>query len=72
MALTPKDCRFVVVMLVVEVGLHNDVQEREHAARRPPNDIDLSVAVRVVDRREDAAAAAERRNAILGQGVWRG
>ena len=56
----------MVVMLVVEV--HNDVQEREHAARRPPNDIDLSVAVRVVDRGEDAAAAAERRNAILGQG----
>ena len=55
-------------MGVVVVVIHSGMPERERAARTPPNDIDLSAAIRV-DRREDAAAAAERRNAILGQGV---
>ena len=56
-------------MVVVVVVIHSGMPERERAAARtPPNDIDLSAAMRV-DRREDAAAAAERRNAILWQGV---
>lgn len=62
--LTPWYCRFVVVV----VPVHNDVLERERAAARtPPTEIDLSAAVNV-DRREDAAVAAERRNAIVEAG----
>lgn len=56
------------MVVVVVVVIHNDVPERARAARTPLNDIDLFAAMRE-DRREDAAAAAERQNAILGQGV---